>query len=132
MYERGTAPRSPADAAAVEDESASDERTDRTVLCRQCRAAITSQRHVMEVNDQHQHTFFNPAGIIFEIGCFARADGCRVVGTPTTEFSWFAGHAWSYALCGSCQRHLGWFFQGAIAPSGFFGLVLNKLVVDES
>jgi len=110
--------------------TADDAVPDRAVLCRQCRAEITSQRHAIDVAGSHDHTFFNPAGIIFEIGCFGRADGCRVVGPPTTEFSWFAGHAWSYALCAGCKCHLGWFFQGSGA--GFFGLINKKLIVDES
>jgi hypothetical protein len=106
-------------------------RPDRAVRCRQCGAEITSQRHAIDVGGKHDHTFFNPAGIIFEIGCYGRADGCRVVGPPTTEFSWFAGQAWSYALCNSCQSHLGWFFEPAAASVGFFGLIHKKLVVEE-
>lgn len=106
-------------------------RPDRAVRCRQCRVEITSLRHAIEVAGKHDHIFFNPAGIIFEIGCYGRADGCRAVGPPTTEFSWFAGMAWSLALCGACQSHLGWFFQGSGSAAGFFGLIHKKLIVDQ-
>ena len=110
--------------------TADETRPDRSVRCRQCQAEITSQRHAIDVAGKHDHTFFNPAGIIFEIGCWDRADGCRVIGPPTTEFSWFAGHAWSYALCSACKSHLGWYFEGAATSGGFFGLIHKKLIVD--
>ncbi|MGB5984318.1 MAG: cereblon family protein, partial [Desulfobacterales bacterium] len=83
----------------------------------------------------HRHTFANPHGRVFEIGCFRDAPGCRVQGPALTEFSWFSGYAWRIALCGGCLSHLGWRFQGApsgIPGPGFFGLILNHLIEIES
>lgn len=99
---------------------------ERAVRCRACGHPITSRRQEIEVEGSHVHTFFNPAGILFEIGCFDQASGCVITGVPTSEFAWFQGTRWRYAMCGECRRHLGWQF---LAPAGarFFGLILNRL-----
>ncbi len=99
---------------------------ERILMCRRCSHKITALSKAMAINGKHQHTFFNPAGILFEIGCFSSASGCRVEGLPTAEFSWFSGYLWSYSLCGTCLSHLGWFFQAGQKRS-FFGLILNRL-----
>lgn len=78
------------------------------------------------MDGQHLHTLFNPAGLLFEIRCFDRAEGCEVHGDRTTEFTWFPGFAWNYAVCAACLEHLGWHFEGA--GRGFFGLIRERLV----
>lgn len=98
----------------------------RPLVCRACAFAITSEDQACPIEGRTQHTFFNPAGLLFEIGCFARAPGCEVRGEPTSEFSWFPAYYWSYALCGQCGSHLGWHFSSA-EGGGFFGLILNRL-----
>lgn len=95
------------------------------LICRQCGLFITSEDLSIEVNDTHHHTFFNPAGIIYEIRCFSGAKGCSLHGPPSTEFTWFAGYTWRIALCMSCATHLGWFFSSG--DLGFFGLIKKKL-----
>ena len=67
---------------------------------------------------------FNPVGLVFHFGAFARAPGARVEGPPTQEASWFAGCAWAYAHCGACGAHPGWHFSG---QADFFALVLVRL-----
>ncbi len=74
---------------------------------------------------KHRHTFFNPAGVLFEIGCFSDAAGGEVWGVPTTEFAWFPGFAWRFCNCAGCHTHVGWQFLSGEAS--FFGLVLNRL-----
>jgi len=101
------------------------EMPEEAIFCRACGAVVTARRESIEVAGTHTHTFFNPAGIVFELGCFKQAKGCLVAGEPTSDFTWFAGHVWSFALCRSCQSHLGWFYQGDV--SSFFGLILPKL-----
>lgn len=81
----------------------------------------------MEINKKHQHTFFNPAGLLFEISCFKDARGCIVAGDPTSEFSWFSGFAWQYATCNQCLTHLGWYYKSS-SETGFFGLIVNRLI----
>jgi hypothetical protein len=109
----------------VDPDDEAREGADRAVRCAACGHQVTTEHAVTEVQGRSDHTFFNPAGVIFEIRCFDRAPGCQVHGDATTEFSWFAGYAWSYALCGACSHHLGWYFEGD--GPGFFGLIVGKL-----
>lgn len=105
------------------------EETSRAVLCHMCRSVLTYLRSEVSIHGRHLHTFFNPAGIVYEIRCFSEAPGCVTHGKPTDEFTWFSGFTWEYCLCGTCFDHLGWFYK---APdSSFFGLINAKLIIDE-
>jgi hypothetical protein len=104
------------------DETAKQE--EEKLYCAVCDTWVTSGPWRISVNGSHAHTFFNPAGIIFKVGCFKEAPGARPIGQPSSEFTWFKGHKWRAALCGSCQEHLGWLFDG---NSLFFCLILKKL-----
>lgn len=95
------------------------------IVCRACGSVVTSRSEKISVGGAHCHTFFNPAGIVFELGCFRKAPGCRVTGGATAEFTWFAGFVWRFVLCSHCRAHLGWFFEGR--DSTFFGLILTSL-----
>jgi len=95
------------------------------ILCRNCHYKITSPRYVITVNGRHRHTFINPAGITYQIGCFSEAEGCVVTGEPTYEYTWFQGFMWSYCLCARCYVHIGWFYQGD--SEYFYGLILDML-----
>ncbi len=94
------------------------------LCCARCGHVITRERDRTTVHGRHTHTRVNPSGYVFHFGCFARAEGCLVIGPPTAEASWFPGFVWEYALCASCKTHLGWAFHG---ESGFLGLVLDRL-----
>jgi hypothetical protein len=100
------------------------------ILCRQCHQAITRPAERITVQGAHQHTFANPHGIVFEIGCFKYARGCGYAGPPSTEFTWFSGYAWRVSFCTLCLTHLGWVF---IADSGdsFHGFILDRLIQPE-
>jgi len=100
------------------------------LLCRNCHQIISSPSERIEVQGSHKHTFANPQGIIFEIGCFKNALGCNYSGVPTDEYTWFRGFRWRVALCGHCLTHLGWLFMSS-ANSSFNGLILNRLVESE-
>lgn len=96
------------------------------ILCKVCHYPITSLDQKIQVNGTHHHIFGNPTGFVFEMGCFASANGCVNYGAPTLEYTWFNGFAWRYALCSYCHLHLGWFYQ---SPSDhFYGLILNQLL----
>jgi len=97
------------------------------IRCRQCRSVIASPEDRIIVQGSHQHTFANPHGIVFEIGCFSAVKGCGHVGPPSAEFSWFAGYSWRVAVCLICLTHLGWFFSSP-AKEGFHGLILDRLI----
>jgi hypothetical protein len=114
--------------AAPAAESGEDQVSEhrRPICCRACSSEVTTVDARIVIDGSHFHNFFNPAGIVYELHCFSHAKGCLITGQPTYEFTWFAGHAWSYALCRSCQTHLGWFYFGK--SSSFFGLIRMRLI----
>lgn len=101
----------------------------RRLLCRACGNVVTSTSARIEVEGAHEHTKRNPAGFEFHIGCFRAAPGCVDRGDACAEHTWFAGHAWRFALCRRCGGHLGWGFVGA--GDGFYGLVVARLRLEE-
>ncbi|MCP4754493.1 MAG: hypothetical protein GY866_26725 [Proteobacteria bacterium] len=103
------------------------EEEERHILCGHCRNRITLPVYKMEVQNDFTHTFLNPAGMVFNIGCFEKADGCVVVGDPTSEWTWFVGFDWQSALCSQCLKHLGWFYNST-TNQDFFGLILDTLI----
>ena len=109
--------------SAVQEE----EREDPMVLCRECLFPVTREEAQTTMSGGFQHSFANPAGIVFTIGCFRTAEGCVPVGPASDEFTWFPGFAWRVGVCRGCLAHLGWFFA---APSGaaFWGLILDHLI----
>lgn len=109
-----------------ESEPVEEDTRDRPVLCRECRNLITFHHHKIEVDSSFRHTFFNPAGIVYEIGCFKEAKGCYIQGRGETEFSWFGNAVWKYAHCGVCLEHLGWHYTTSL--TSFYGLILSQLL----
>jgi hypothetical protein len=98
---------------------------DENLYCFICGRIITQTHNCIPVEGAHKHTFTNPGGYLFEIGCFREAPGCEQAGEFTDFYSWFDGYAWCYAVCRSCRVHLGWVYRGS---DTFFGLVLNRLL----
>jgi len=105
------------------DESDSD---GRILACGVCLAAVTSPAERMVVAGSHTHSFENPHGIAFHIGCFRATTGCVTVGDASTFFTWFPGHTWQVAVCARCRQHLGWLFRSG--EGRFHGLILDRLV----
>ncbi len=98
----------------------------RQLACASCRRPITSDSARIEVDGKHAHTFANPLGYVFRIGCFGIAAGVTTVGPVSSEFAWFSGYSWQIEECASCGAHLGWVFRSA--ARGFHGLVLDSLI----
>ena len=116
------------DIAVVEKEAAEPSpEEEEYIICRQCRQAITRANERIVIQGSHQHTFANPHGIVFEIGCFKDVTGCGYAGAPTDEFSWFAGYRWRICFCSMCLTHLGWRFS---SNSGdiFHALILDRII----
>ena len=115
------------DDTAPEGSPLAEEAEERLILCRECLFPITREEEQTSMSGASQHTFANPAGIVFTIGCFNAAEGCAPVGPPSDEFTWFPGFAWRVGICRGCLAHLGWYFS---APSGaaFWGLILDHLI----
>ncbi|MEE8540655.1 MAG: cereblon family protein [Desulfobacterales bacterium] len=98
-----------------------------SILCRQCRQVITHPDECAEIDGSHQHTFANPGGIVYQIGCFQSAKGCAQSGPATDEFTWFKGFSWRIVVCRACLFHLGWVFTSH-ARGHFYGLILDRLI----
>lgn len=79
----------------------------------------------MAMSGAHEHTFVNPVGLAFIIGCFTAAPGCSHLGAPETAFSWFPGWSWQIAACARCRAHVGWVYRNA--GEQFHGLILAAL-----
>lgn len=94
-------------------------------LCLVCSKKITSDKDRFLFNDQSEFQFTNPSGFIFDIITFYSAAGCLDAGVPTSEFTWFPGHSWSYAMCSRCGSHLGWKYTGEFS---FYGLIKSRLI----
>lgn len=119
--------------ALSEDGSGRAEKKDKTpIRCRTCHAPLTGKNQAISRQGRHEHAFFNPAGIAFEVRCFQDAPGCLVNGKPTEKFSWFAGYYWQFALCRNCGAHTGWFFnkvkRDAMRSDSFFTLIVRQVI----
>lgn len=100
------------------------------LVCRRCLGFVTTTSQKIKVNGAHIHSFTNPHGLFFDIGCFRHATGCAYSSDSSYEFTWFAGFRWQIAVCRACMEHLGWLFTSD--GSQFNGLILDKLVTLES
>ncbi len=116
---------SPPGAESLPEDDLADEMRD-AIVCRRCGHVITARSERIVMDGAHAHTFANPQGLVFEIGCYRKAWGCGVVGPASREFAWFAGTAWRIAVCANCLAHLGWRFS-ALSGSAFHGLILTRL-----
>lgn len=105
------------------DEGTTDQR--RGIFCRRCGYRITDEASRVTVNNSHTHTFFNPAGLLFELACFREASGCSLHDVASSQFTWFAGYQWRLAFCRQCSNHLGWRFESH--NSAFFCLIIAQL-----
>jgi hypothetical protein len=101
----------------------------KNIYCKLCNRKITNEILKITIGGKIEHTFFNPNGNLFLIGCFKEAPGCQMVGSQSSEFSWFPGFSWQIVTCLGCHEHLGWLFvQGD--ETYFFGLILPRLKSD--
>jgi hypothetical protein len=94
-------------------------------VCANCRSPITDASDRCAIQGKTAHTFANPSGAVFQIGCFSTAVNIRISGLPTSEFTWFPGYLWQGVICAICGTHLGWQFT---SENRFFGLIMNRLV----
>jgi hypothetical protein len=99
---------------------------DEIIICASCNNHITDLACQIIVNKSFYHTFANPHGCVFEIGCFSDAIGCMASSIASMEFSWFFGFSWKIGVCNNCSTHLGWIFLSK--SDRFYGLILEKLI----
>ena len=110
---------------AVKQSASTKPKKEKRLFCASCRHLVTHQDERIPIQGGHEHTFTNPHGITYHIGCYREAPGCAPVGEAVAEFSWFRGYAWRIALCANCRTHLGWRFQSD--ADYFHGLIVDRL-----
>ena len=103
----------------------------KAVRCAYCKTLITYQGNAENIQGRHVHSFVNPGGYEFTIACYRRA-WCKLMGLPMLKWSWFTAYTWQYALCPQCQEHLGWFYHCSADDSSFYGLILDRLIIEHS
>lgn len=96
------------------------------LACAGCLRPVTTTSARIAIGEAHEHTFANPAGVQFHIGCFSGAPGCIPAGEASTYWTWFPGYSWQVELCAGCTEHLGWLFRAKAHV--FHGLILDRLV----
>jgi len=101
--------------------------SEEAILCRQCHQVLTKPSERISIQGTHRHTFANPHGIVFQIGCFRSVQGCGYVGPATSEWSWFKGYSWRILVCRMCLTHLGWLYTSA-GNESFGGLILDRII----
>lgn len=119
----------PRDAADIITDAPVDEKSGGVAFyCAACGAFMTRGSLGMRMGGEHEHVFFNPAGMVFRVVCFQDAPGAVAVGSPSGRFTWFRGFDWRVALCKACDAHVGWMYEGMGPPAVFFGLIKPMLV----
>ena len=114
-------------ASAAEDETAF--RQQRWV-CIACDTFIVSAEALTDICKKPYHTFANPAGEVFSIGCFTTWHNLAAVGSVTKAFTWFPGYGWQVMVCEGCGLHLGWAYSDMANDrfvNRFVGLIMNRL-----
>lgn len=99
------------------------------LYCITCLRLITSGDQRIQVEGSHEHTFLNPGGCMYKIGCFQDAIGSVAQGMPTDEFTWFKGFHWRVAYCKKCFQHIGWQYLQS-NQEYFWGLILRLLTTE--
>lgn len=117
----------PCSEAAEEVDSGEDslDRARDRLVCAVCHALVTYTSFAVTRDGKHEHTFFNPSGLLYHLGCFSGAPGAAGRGGLCDEFPWFTGYSWEVAVCKECGEHLGWRFVSR--PDSFYGLILSRL-----
>jgi hypothetical protein len=116
----------PLDATRIESVTTTWDK-DIEYFCACCGSLVTRGSLEMAMNGDHEHVFFNPAGLVFRVLCFRDAPGAAHQGAASGVFSWFRGYLWRIAVCRVCEAHLGWRYEGGAEPRIFFGLIKSAL-----
>ncbi|EFN75562.1 protein cereblon [Harpegnathos saltator] len=105
---------------------------DKIYVCVQCETLIGRQSHMFPMNREGpQGTYVNPEGVIHETITFYHVQGVALSSSsPSTNYSWFPGYAWTVAICKRCSQHVGWKFTATdsnLRPKVFWGVTRRSL-----
>jgi hypothetical protein len=115
-----------ADVLLLSREETEEDGPRNSLLCKACGNEITASEFGIHRHGRFEHTFENPAGYSYRLGCFSAAWNCLLHGAPTHAHTWFPGFRWRFCACGRCGLHLGWHYDSG--AESFFGLILDNLV----
>ena len=74
-----------------------------TCQCRRCGKQLGDQQHIFSMSKEGpQGAFVNPGGHVHETLTLHKAKNLRLVGEPSTQYSWFPGYAWTIVECSGC------------------------------
>jgi len=95
------------------------------LMCRRCSLTLAEQSDIFSMSSEGpQGAFVNPGGHLHETLTVYKAKNLKLVGEPSTEYSWFPGYAWTIVECSRCYNHIGWKFTAAksgLKPLKFYG-----------
>jgi len=101
------------------------------LCCRNCNEEIGKQEDIFSMSSEGpQGAYVNPGGYVHETLTLHKAKNLTLHGTPSTEYSWFPGYAWTICQCRYCDSHMGWKFTAAkpnMVPKKFWGLSRRSL-----
>ena len=97
--------------------------------CINCESNITNSRFIFSMSqDGPLANYINPHGYVHDTLTVSCVLNAVMIGTPTSEHSWFPGYKWTIMNCAHCRVHLGWKFQAPkLIPKVFFGLTRAAL-----
>eukprot|EP00088_Acartia_fossae_P048568 TRINITY_DN5300_c1_g1_i1.p1 TRINITY_DN5300_c1_g1~~TRINITY_DN5300_c1_g1_i1.p1 ORF type:complete len:511 (+),score=87.64 TRINITY_DN5300_c1_g1_i1:54-1586(+) len=99
--------------------------TIQVLVCRRCYNDLADQTDIFSMSAEGpQGAFVNPGGHLHETLTVYKAKNLKLVGNPSTEYSWFPGYAWTIVECSRCFNHIGWKFTAAkdgLRPDKFYG-----------
>ena len=97
----------------------------RVLACRNCGKQLGEQASIFSMSKEGpQGAFVNPHGHLHETLTLYKAKNLRLVGRPSSEYSWFPGYAWTITECLGCWSHVGWKFTATssrLTPAKFYG-----------
>jgi len=105
----------------------------RMLICRRCKEHLGDQQNIFSMSKEGpQGAFVNPNGHVHETLTLYKAKNLRLIGQPSTVYSWFPGYAWTITECLGCSSHIGWKFTSTnskLRPQKFYGITRTSIEV---
>ncbi|XP_075982339.1 protein cereblon-like isoform X2 [Anticarsia gemmatalis] len=99
------------------------------LCCSSCLSEIARNEHIIPMSSEGVHSnYVNLGGYMHDLLTVSQTMHISLNGSPTAEYSWFPGYAWTIANCASCSAHVGWRFvalKRTLRPQHFYGLCRN-------
>jgi len=97
----------------------------KVLVCRRCGEQVADQSDIFSMSKEGpQGAYVNAHGAVHETLTVYKAKNLRLLGQPSTEYSWFPGYSWTITECGGCGDHTGWKFIATtrkLSPDKFYG-----------